>query len=89
MSYIDISRKSLVSAYEATVCLTKYDCTLLLPFIENTYKSVSKKADKYEDIHNSGEATEKQEELRIKYSDQLASLESLLYNIHEILNRYK
>ena len=50
MSYIDMSRKSVVSAYEATVCLTKYDCTLLLPFIENTYKSVSKKADKYEEI---------------------------------------
>lgn len=85
MSYIDNTRRSLKSAYEITVCITKGECKALLPFIARAYKEVKLKYDKYEDIHESGEATEKQENMRIKYTEELEDLQSILSDIHTIL----
>ena len=46
---------------------------------------------KYNDIHNGGEATEREENLLMKYSEQLERLESVLSSIDEILklDRYE
>ena len=85
MSYIDTTRQSRNHAYEITVCITKEECKLLLPFFKNAYKKVKQKHDKYEDIHEGGEATERQENMRMKYIDQLESIESILSNIDMIL----
>ena len=67
--------------YEITVCMTKEECKILLPF----FKSVKSKYEKYNDIHNGGEATEREENLLMKYSEQLERLESILSSIDEIL----
>lgn len=85
MSYIDRTRKSLVSAYEITVCITKEECKVLLPFFEKAYKEVKSKYEKYEDVHNGGEATERQENLRYKYLERCEHLESVLSTINTIL----
>lgn len=88
MSYIDSTRKSYSSPYEITVCMTKEECKILLPFFQKAYKSVKSKYEKYNDIHNGGEATEREENLLMKYSEQLERLESVLSSIDEILKSY-
>lgn len=39
MSHIDGTRKSYSSPYEITVCMTKEECKILLPFFQKAYKS--------------------------------------------------
>ena len=56
----------------------------MLPFFQKAYKSVKSKYEKYNDIHNGGEATEREENLLMKYSEQLERLESVLSSIDEI-----
>jgi len=87
MSHIDSTRKSYSSPYEITVCMTKEECKILLPFFQKAYKSVKSKYEKYNDIHNGGEATEREENLLMKYSEQLERLESVLSSIDEILKQ--
>ena len=41
MSHIDGTRKSYSSPYEITVCMTKEECKILLPFFQKAYKSVN------------------------------------------------
>ena len=78
MSHIDGTRKSYSSPYEITVCMTKEECKILLPFFQKAYKSVKSKY-------------EKEENLLMKYSEQLERLESVLSSIDEILklDRYE
>lgn len=85
MSYIDNTRRSRNSAYEITVCMTKEECKVLLPFFKDAHKKVKQKYDKYEDIHQGGEATERQESMRMRYIDELEGLESILSDIDTIL----
>lgn len=85
MSYIDYTRRSPNHAHETTVCITEEECKTLLPFFKNAHKNVKQKLDKYEDIHQSGEATERQENMRTKYANELEGLESILSAIDEIL----
>ena len=87
MSHIDSTRKSYSFPYEITVCMTKEECKILLPFFQKAYKSVKSKYEKYNDIHNGGEATEREENLLMKYSEQLERLESVLSSIDEILKQ--
>lgn len=89
MSYIDYTRCSPNHAHETTVCITKEECKTLLPFFKNAYKKVKQKHAKYEDIHESGEATERQENLRMRYTDELEDLNSILSAIDEILKYSK
>ena len=63
----------------------KEECKTLLPFFKSAYKRIKQKYDKYEDIHEGGEATEKQENLRMKYTDELNDLENILSEIETIL----
>jgi hypothetical protein len=85
MSYIDYTRKSLSSACEITVCMTKEECKILLPFFQKAYKEVKSKYEKYDDIHSGGEATNREENLRMKYLEQSEHLESVLSSINDIL----
>lgn len=87
MSYLDCTRKSKEHAYETTVCLTREESKMLLPFFRNARKEVKKKYDKYEDIHEGGEATERQENLRIRYKEELDYLDSILEDIETILKQ--
>lgn len=50
-------------------------------------KKVKQKHDKYEDIHEGGEATERQESMRMRYIDELEGLESILSDIDTILKK--
>lgn len=85
MSYIDYTRRSPNHAHETTVCITKEECKTLLPFFQKAHKQVRSKYEKYEDIHNGGEANKRQENLRTKYLEQSEHLESVLSAIDDIL----
>lgn len=85
MSYIDYTRKSLSSACEITVCMTKEECKILLPFFQKAYKEVKSKYEKYDNIHSGGEAINREENLRMKYLEQSEHLESVLSSINDIL----
>lgn len=89
MSYIDQTRRSFQSAYETTVCLTGEECKVLLPFFQMAYKQVKAKYEKYADIHEGGEATEREENLRMKYLEQYERLDSVLSSIEMILKSLK
>jgi len=84
MSYIDNTRISSAYPYELTVCINKKECKIMLPFFMKAYKSVKSKYEKYNDIHDGGDATEREDNLLIKYSEQLESLESVISAIDEI-----
>lgn len=87
MSYLDYTRKDSNHPYETTVCLTKEECKTLFPFFKKAHKKIKQMYDKYEDIHEGGEATERQESLRTKYEEELGRIESILSNIETILKR--
>ena len=85
MSYTSISRKSLDTHWINTVCLTVSDCEILLPYIQKAYDSQYKKWEKYNDIHEGGEATSRQEDLRSKYSEAVDSLDTLLCGMKQLI----
>lgn len=85
MSYIDNTRRSSNHAYEITVCITKEECKLLLPFFREAHKKVKQKYNKYQDIHEGGEATERQENMLLKYTEELEHLESILLDINNLV----
>lgn len=58
---------------------------MLLPFLKHAHKKVKQKYDKYQDIHEGGDATERQENMRMKYIDELEGLDSILSAIDIIL----
>lgn len=85
MSYIDNTRRNFSCPVEMTVCLTREECKILLPFFRKQYNTVKDRYEKYEDIHNGGEATERSENLRQKYLEQSESLESVLSNMEFLI----
>lgn len=85
MSYIDNTRRNIGSPFEQTVCLTQEECKILLPFFQRTHKELQTKYEKYMDIQEGGEATERQQNLLYKYEDEMKHLESVLSSIKELL----
>ena len=85
MSYIDNTRRNFSSPLEKTVCLTREECNILLPFFRKAYNTVKARYEKYEDIHSGGEATEREENLREKYLEQSESLECVLSDMEHLI----
>ena len=48
-----------------------------LPEVEKAIKKIKKKLEKYEDRHDIGEATARDEDMRLKYQDMISELEWL------------
>lgn len=68
-----------------TLCLTPQDCKLLLPAFEKRLKEAEKKFEKYYDIHQGGEATEKQEDLLVKYEDEMETMRVVVHVAKELI----
>ena len=58
--------------------MTKEECKILLPFFQKAYKEVKSKYEKYDDIHSGGEATNREENLRMKYLETIRALRKCL-----------
>lgn len=63
---------------EAMLALSETDIEVLRPVFERSLSEYRKLYDKYEDIRQSGEATERQLNLWTKYSDIVGKLECLV-----------
>lgn len=85
MAYIDLTRGSLTSAHQNTLCLDKEECRVLLPFFKKALEGVVKKYNRYDDIHQSGESTEKQQTLLVEYSNQLERVSGVVEIIEDWL----
>lgn len=70
MAYLDYTRPDSSSAHKMTLCLTEEECKLLLPTIEKALKTARNKYEKYKDIQDGGEATEKQQDKLCQYEDE-------------------
>lgn len=84
MAYLGESRKDMNSQWLFTLCLTADDCKLLLPFFEKRLKEAEKKFEKYNDIHQVGEATERQENLLMKYEEEMIAMEYVVVSAKEL-----
>lgn len=64
------------------LALNQNEAKLLTEILaQHARRSVRKKAEKYKDIHESGEATERQQNLMCKYEEQLDFIDNIiLYN---------
>lgn len=87
MAYLGESRKDMNSQWLFTLCLTAEECKLLLPLFENRLKEAGKKFEKYNDIHQSGEATERQQDLLMKYEEEMNALESVVASAKELIKQ--
>ena len=87
MSYIDNTRRNFSSSFELTVCLTKEECKILLPFFQKIHKELQAKYEKYKDLQEGGggEATERQQNLLFKYESEAEKIDSILSSIKDIL----
>lgn len=85
MSHVDSTRRSRYHSYELTVCMTKEECEILLPFFREALKKVKQKYNKYQDIHEGGEATKRQENMLLKYTEKLEHLESIMLDINSLV----
>lgn len=86
MSYIDFTKRSKDDAGELTVCVTKGESEILIPLLRKALEKAEKKVDKYDDIHLSGEATERQENLRLKYESERDCLLSVLVHMKTLVD---
>lgn len=85
MAYSALSRKGDAGPYDLTLCLTSEDCKLLLPAFEKRLKEAEKKFEKYNDIHQGGEATEKQKDLMVKYEDEMDTMRVVVHVAKELI----
>ena len=85
MAYSGESRKNNTSPWEMTLCLTPQDCKLRLPAFEKRLKEAEKKFEKYYDIHQGGEATERQEDLLMKYEEEKIAMECVVASAKELI----
>ncbi len=63
----------------SVMAFTQDEVKILVQILSGkVHADIKKKFEKYEDIHNSGEATERQEDLKMKYEEQLSLIEYFL-----------
>lgn len=87
MAYLDYTRPDSSTPTNLTLCLTFDECKLLLPTISKAVKNARKMYEKYKDIQEGGEATEKQQDKYIRYEEELNILEAVEYLINEVTEK--
>lgn len=85
MAWLDNTRKSHEDYFEQTLCLREDECKVILPYFKKIEKEIRKKVEKYRDIHEGGEATERQQDLLCDYRRQLDSVESIISCAEELI----
>ena len=78
MAYLDYTRPDSSTAHKMSLCLTEEECKLLLPTVEKALKNVEKKYEKYKDIQDGGEASEKQQDKLWQYESEYECLTAVL-----------
>lgn len=89
MAYLDNTRPDWSKPFKLTLCLTFDECELLLPTVSKAVKSAQKMYEKYKDIQESGEATEKQQDKYIQYEGELECLNAVESLMKEVIEMNK
>lgn len=84
MAYISLTRKSVTSAHEMTVCLTISDCKAIRSSIEKLELKARKRLERLIDIHESGEMTSKQQTSMVLAEEDFEAISSILAEIEEL-----
>lgn len=63
------------------VVLSRTDCAFLLPFLKKNLQKENAMVDKYEDILEGGEATERQTDLLLKYRGRVEHMEAIIHEV--------
>lgn len=87
MPYLDYTRPDSSSAHKITLCLTEKECMLLLPTVTKALKSAKKNYEKYKDIQDGGEATEKQQDKLCQYEEEYDCLTAVEHQVKKFANR--
>lgn len=85
MSYIGESRKGVDRPWESVVCLDKEDCQLILKAVQKIAIRVQKNYEKWRDIQDSGEMTERQGTFLMKAEEARENADALFGNIKAFL----
>lgn len=65
--------------------LSKSDCKVLLPLLQKAVKPMQKRYDHYKDIHESGEASERQQDALCETEEALTVLGNVIDDLQTIL----
>lgn len=85
MSFIGESRKSYTSPWKIYLCLTKDDCKLIYKTVCKVEARKKTRYEKYKDIQDGGEATERQQTLLFKAQDEWDAVKGFKSDIEEFL----
>ena len=85
MAYLAESREDCNRPWKWTLCLNAYDCRLLLPTMEKRLKEAEKKYEKYYDIQYSGEATTQQQNLLMKYEEEMNAVDKIVTHAKNLI----
>ena len=75
MAHLEYSNVS----HESVLVLSKDEVKRMLPFFKRCLKKERKFVERYQDIHESGEATERQENQLLKHQDNASTMESIIH----------
>lgn len=87
MAYLDYTRPDTTTAHKMTLCLTENECRLLLPAVQKALNNVEKKYEKYKDIQEGGESTERQQNKLFQYEEEYECLMAVLDNMKGFSSR--
>lgn len=85
MAFVGESRRNLQESWKNYVCLSKDEAQELLPLVDKLLQRTQKRWEYYNDIHESGEATSRQETARENLDEKIIRLESIKAAVNEIL----
>lgn len=85
MARIESIRIGRTCFWDSALCLTMEECEQLLPDMEGALRKSEKRYEKYRDIHESGEATTRQQDLMVAAEDKTKTLISVVSTIKELL----
>lgn len=89
MAYLDYTRPDSSTPTNLTLCLTFDECKLLLPTVSKAVKNARKMYEKYKDIQEGGEATEKQQDKYIQYEEEWECLNDVESSMKEVIEKNK
>lgn len=85
MAHLDNTRPHSGVPHYLTVCLDVYECKLLLPEIKVALKREEKRWQKFKDIHESGMATEKQQDKMWDAEEKVNILNNVMNTVEELI----
>ena len=81
MAHLEYSNVS----HESVLVLSKDEVKRMLPFFKRCLKTERKLLERYQDIHESGEATERQENKLMKHEDNVLIMESVIQQAEQLI----